>query len=651
MPHRPSMHAFARCASVVPLFLVACGLRTPRGGDTEVAVPSNISDAHGDCSSGSGSDARDGGGSGAGGPPSPPPPAEAPDFGPNVLVFDPSTPMEVIQERLDAIAFAQESDELGSRRYAYLFRPGRYRLDVKIGFYTEARGLGASPDDVVIDGAVRARADWWNERNRDGENGTHNFWRGVENLSIIPRPEIDDGKNRWHVSQATHLRRVHVRGDVILSHGFNGWSSGGFIADSMIDGQVVSGTQQQFFTRNSDLRWTGSDYNMVFVGVKNAPASSWPSGHVGDNPGNVGRPRPYTVVPTTPRLREKPFLHLDATGRYTVQRPALMQESEGPSWVSSPTSGTEIPISAFHIAKPDVDTAETLNAALRLGKHILFTPGTYHLTRAIQISRPETILMGLGFATLVAEEPTAGIEIADVDGVTISGLMLDAGNKGAPTLLEVGPSGSTGPHDANPTSLFDVHCRVGGPSGREGARTDRCVTINSHHVIIDHMWLWRADHDESHGLGFHASWESYPAKNGIVVNGDDVTAYGLFVEHFQEHQTIWNGERGAVYFYQSELPYEARAQDQWRASPEHDGYASYKVADTVKSHFARGLGVYSFFQYDGVVASTGIEHPESPGISMHNMVTVKLGERGGIAHIVNQSGGSPPSWGRAYSSE
>ncbi len=58
------------------------------------------------------------------------------------------------------------------------------------------------------------------------------------------------GKNVWAVSQGTELRRLHVRGNIALDDG--GWSSGGFIADSLIDGTINSGTQQQFLTRNND---------------------------------------------------------------------------------------------------------------------------------------------------------------------------------------------------------------------------------------------------------------------------------------------------------------------------------------------------------------------------------------------------------------
>jgi hypothetical protein len=126
---------------------------------------------------------------------------------------------------------------------------------------------------------------------------------------------------------------------------------------------------------------------------------------------------------------------------------------------------------------------------------------------------------------------------------------------------------------------------------------------------------------------------------GVIVNGDDVTIYGLFVEHCQEYQTIWNGEGGRVYFYQSEMPYDPPTQDAWS----HDdvrGYASYKVADGVTTHEAWGLGVYCVFRAGPIIADTAIEAPTVPGVKMHHMVTIRLsGQPGsGIGHVINNQG-------------
>ena len=55
----------------------------------------------------------------------------------------------------------------------------------------------------------------------------------------------------WAVSQAAPLRRVHVNQNLMLSEA--GYSSGGFLADALIGGNIFAGSQQQWFTRNAKL--------------------------------------------------------------------------------------------------------------------------------------------------------------------------------------------------------------------------------------------------------------------------------------------------------------------------------------------------------------------------------------------------------------
>jgi hypothetical protein len=532
-----------------------------------------------------------------------------PDLGPNVVVLDPSMPKEKLQEECSATFSLQEKSQFGAERKAILFKPGRYDVDVRVGFYTQVMGLGASPDDVEILGAVRSNAFLKNG------NATCNFWRGCENLAVKPGPEFG-GINRWAVAQATPFRRMHIKGDLVLDE--NGWSSGGFISDSVIDGQVDSGTQQQWITRSSEWgSWKGSNWNMVFVGVKNAPADTWPS-------------PPYTVVNQAPVVREKPFLMMDRKGAYQVCVPALRRDSKGATWTTGKSAGELIPLQRFHIARPDRDTSETLNAALQQGHHLLFTPGIYRLRDTLKIARPNTVVLGLGFATLVPENGVTALSIADVDGVKIAGLLFDAGTTNSKVLMEVGPRVSSANHSANPTSLHDVFFRVGGV---EAGKADVSLLINSHDVIGDHFWIWRADH------GAGVGWDQNLTKNGLVVNGDDVTIYGLFVEHYHEYQTLWNGNGGKVYFYQCEIPYDVPDQASW-TSGNGDGFAAYKVADTVKTHEAWGLGAYCFFHRNpSVKLARAIEAPEAPGVKFHHLVTVSLGGGvGEISHVINDHG-------------
>ena len=551
-------------------------------------------------------------GGGTGGPVEPTDPFN-PDFGPNTFVFDPSTPTSTIQSRLNTIFSQQETNQFGTNRYAVLFKPGTYTADVNLGFFTQVAGLGLSPDDVNLNGHVRVEAFWM------GGNATQNFWRAAENLSVtLPAGVIVE---RWAVSQAAPYRRMHLRGtqnQIQLWNGGDGWSSGGFMADTKVDGQVVSGSQQQWFSRNSEFgSWSGSVWNMVFTGVTGAPPPHFP------NPS-------HTVVDTTPVVREKPFLYVDGSGEYRVFVPALRTNSQGTSWFGRTPAGTSISLSQFYLVRPGT-TAATINAALDAGRHLLFTPGVYQLDQTLRVTRPDTVVLGLGLATLEPVTGAPAMTVADVDGVKIAGLLFEAGVTNSPVLMEVGPTGSSARHTANPISLHDVFFRIG---GAKAGKATVSLRINSHDVIGDHMWLWRADH------GTGVGWTTNPADTGLIVNGSNVTMYGLFAEHYQKYEVIWNGNGGRTYFFQNEHPYDPPNQAAWMNGSTR-GYAAYKVADSVTSHEAWGVGSYCFFNVDPtVVTERAFEVPDTTGVRFHNLVTVSLGGVGTINRVINNAGGT-----------
>jgi hypothetical protein len=529
-----------------------------------------------------------------------------PDFGPNVTIFDPATPADVVQAKLDSVFAVQEKNHFGPERSAFLFKPGRYRVNARVGFYTHVAGVGRSPDDVVIDGGVNVDAQWMKG------NATINFWRSAENLSVNP----SGGFDRWAVSQAAPLRRVHIRGDLVLDDG--GWSSGGFLADSRVDGDVRSGSQQQWLTRNSALgAWRGSNWNMVFVGTPGAPPTSFPK-------------PPYTTVDTTPVIREKPFLYMEGPGSWSVFVPALRRMARGSTWEPGLANGTSLPLSAFLIAKPD-NTARDLNDALAHGQNLLLTPGIYHLSAPLHVSRANTVVLGIGFATLIADGGAAAITVDDVDGVTLAGLLIEAGPVNSPVLVQVGPPGAYADHSRNPTLLADVFVRVGG-AGVGKATTS--LEVNSSDVIGDDLWLWRADH--GHGVG----WTDNTADHGLIVNGKDVAMYGLFVEHYQRDQVVWNGNGGRTWFFQNEMPYDVPTQGEWMSDAGTRGFAAYRVADSVTTHEAWGLGSYCFFNRNpAVVSDRAFAAPHAAGVRFHDMVTVSLGGgKGSIAHVIDDVG-------------
>jgi hypothetical protein len=531
-----------------------------------------------------------------------------PLLGSNVIVFDPSMSASSIQTRVDQVFAEMESNQFGTSRYALMFKPGTYSgINVNTGFYTSVMGLGRNPDDVTINGDVTVDAGWF------GGNATQNFWRSIENLAIVP--SVADNGDRWAVAQAAPMRRVHIRGKLNLAPNGYGWASGGYIADSKIDGSVGPYSQQQWYTRDSSIgSWVNGVWNMVFSGVQGAPANSFPS-------------PPYTVLGTTPVIREKPYLYLDGGG-YNVFVPNLRTNAAGTTWSGGSTPGTSINLANFYIAHPG-DSAATINNALSCGRHLLFTPGVYHLNQTLHVTNPNTVVLGIGYPTLIPDNGVNAMDVADVDGVKIAGVLFDAGSVNSNALLTVGPAGSTASHSANPTTIQDTFFRIGGAG--PGKATNSLV-VNSGNTIIDHIWAWRADH------GAGVGWNVNTADTGLIVNGNNVSAYGLFVEHYQKDEVIWNGQGGRTIFFQNELPYDPPSQSAWRTGAR--GYAAYKVADTVTSHEAWGMGSYCNFTADpSIVAEHGFETPVNANVKFHDLLTVSLGGKGTIAHVINATGG------------
>jgi hypothetical protein len=564
----------------------------------------------------------------------------APDFGPNVIVFDPSMPVSQIQATADAIYAQQVDNEMGTNRYQFLFKPGVYGTDtqplqLKVGYYTDIAGLGASPDDVTINGKVEVY-------NRCLDNGGTsncvalvNFWRTLSNLSIHVNSRGQDGcrasANFWAVSQAAPMRRVHISGANVslMDYCTAGpqFASGGFIADSNLP-FVVNGSQQQWLTRNSSVGgWSNAVWNQVFSGVEGAPSdASFP------NP-------PYTTLDRTPVSREKPYLFLDQDGNYNVRVPSAQTNTRGITWSGGMTPGRTIPLRDFFVASPSTPWHE-INSALARGMNLMLTPGVYNVARSIKVKHADTVVLGLGQATLTAVNGAVPLKVADVPGVVIAGVTIDAGTVESPVLLQVGKrNGHVNPKKSDPsdpTTLSDVYFRVGGP---HIGRADIALEVNSDNVLIDHTWVWRADHGVEGFSGDTERWNTNTGRNGVVVNGDNVTATGLFVEHFQQYNTVWNGENGTTILYQSELAYDPPSQADWMHGGVN-GWAGYKVGDQVRTHHLYGGGVYVFNRNDpSIHTENGFEVPDTPGVQLHHVMTVNL-SAGTIDHVVNGVGGA-----------
>ena len=559
----------------------------------------------------------------------------APNFGANVYIFDPSMPLSQIQSTVNSIAAQQVSNQFGTQRYALLFEPGTYGssstpLNFQVGYYTSVAGLGQSPSDVVINGSIDVYNQCFGSNNCIALD---NFWRSLSNLTInttTPNFGCYNGEF-WAVSQAAPLRRVQINGPVTLMDYCTGpsFASGGFIADSQFTGgTIINGSQQQWFTRNSNLDgWTNGVWNQVFSGVVNAPAQCFP--------GSSSCGGPYTTLAASPGTRETPYLYLDSYGNYNVFVPSLQSNSVGASWASAPTPGVSIPIKKFFIAQP-TNTAAQINAALASGMNLILTPGVYSLTQTINVTRPDTVVLGLGFPTLVPQNGIVSMSVASAEGMMVSGIIFDAGPTTSPVLLQVGSGHARSDNEASdPSTLSDVFFRIGGATA--GSATTALV-VNSNNTILDDIWSWRADH--GNGVG----WTSNTANTGLIVNGTNVTAYGLFVEHYQQYEVLWNGNGGKVIFFQNEMPYDPPSQAAWMEAPSVDGYAAFKVADSVTSFNGYGMGSYSFFnQGVSIFSANGFEVPSTmPSGSMQDLFTIFLSTAGsgGISNVINNTGGS-----------
>jgi hypothetical protein len=556
---------------------------------------------------------------GSGGGTTPPPTgcvggSNTPNLGPNTYVFTPSESATTINNTLNTIFNAQKVNQFGTQRDAELFMPGTYNgVEDNVGYYTTVQGLGQNPDQVSINGDVTLDA-------FDGTgNATQNFWRSAENLEITPSA----GSDRWAAAQASPFERVDVHGGLELYPASYGYASGGYLANDVVTGQASSVSQQQYYTKDSTLgSWSGSVWNMVFSGTNGAPAQSFPT-------------PPMTTLATTPVSRDIPYMYVDSSGNYNVFEPSLRTNAVGPSWASGSTPGTSVPMSQFFVATPS-NTAAQINTALASGCNLLFTPGVYNIDQTINVTNPNTVVLGIGMPTLIPVNGVNTMQVGDVDGVRIQGLLFDAGTTNSNALLTIGTQGNTTSHASNPISVQDTYFRIGGDIA--GKATNSLI-VNANNTLVDDIWAWRADH----GNGGTVGWTVNTAQHGLVVNGNNVLATGLFVEHYQNYDVQWLGNGGETIFFQNEMPYDPPNQAAWM-NGSSDGYAAYEVGPNVTTHQAYGLGSYCYFNVNpAVVADHAFEAPSVSGVQLHDLLTVSLGNVGVIEHVVNEIGAATPT--------
>ena len=164
--------------------------------------------------------------------------AQAPNFGPNVYIFNPSMSATSINSTLATLA---GNAQFSTNRYAVLFQPGTYTgVQGQVGYYESVAGLGQTPNAThVTNGYITV-----NTTDSNG-NVTQNFWRSIENMQITAPA---GNTLQWAVSQGAAFRRMYVdsANGVELTNGNCGEASGGFMSDSLITNNLSSCSQQQW---------------------------------------------------------------------------------------------------------------------------------------------------------------------------------------------------------------------------------------------------------------------------------------------------------------------------------------------------------------------------------------------------------------------
>src|SRR4051812_148207 len=92
-----------------------------------------------------------------------------------------------------------------------------------------------------------------------------------------------------------------------------------------------------------------------------------------------------------------------------------------------------------------------------------------------------------------------------------------------------------------------------------------------------------------------------------------------------------------------------------QAAYQHDGvlgYAAFKVADNVQSFQGYGMGSYIFTNVNpDIHVSHAFEVPVTPGVQMHDLLTINLSGPGTIDHVINDTGGPVSSANKDVASQ
>jgi hypothetical protein len=517
-----------------------------------------------------------------------------------------------------------------SNRYAFCFLPGTYNytIPVDVGYYTTLSGLGLNPDEVIINALpapdpktptvnpVRCISKYDN-------TFLDTFWRSCENMKLL------GNKTEWFVSQAAPLNNMIIDGNLHLAGtdadaDGNTYASGGFIGNSTINGNgytpdtnpssVKVYSQQQWCNLNSSFKkFSNTVWNLTNIGC-NGDLDVVQTPKYG--------PSSITEIDTTPKIAGKPYLYYD--GSFNMVKPGVKPDISGPLPL---TQSDYTLIDNIFYANPN--TPDDIQKNIDAGKSIVLTPGIYNLTKTITISTNNIIILGLGMATLVA--PTGGPAISVTDSITdlrLSSFIIQANtnyitnDNNPPVLLQIGENSNKN-SDSN-IFLDNIFIKVGPElTTDDNINVNTMLTINTNGVVASNLWLWRADHGPNGQIKGASK-----CNNGLIVNGDNVYIYGLFVEHASENLITWTGNAGKLYFLQSEYPYDVNID-----------FKNPCLTVTGDNFVGQALGVYCYFRDYPVIVPNAIKC-FGDNVKITNALTVWLNgnKDSSITHVVNDTG-------------
>jgi hypothetical protein len=580
-------------------------------------------------------------------------------FGANVTIFNPSMSVASINAALNA------APPTGDGKRQFFFLPGTYGdpsvtpatattsnvVQAEVAPGTVVAGLGTSPCDVVINGALSINNGFLAIRDSQ-----------MSNLTINPiQANVPVGGMLWYTSQTATLRRVNILGDLYVSpvtqtpgacenpcdpvtQGFQinvvpGVANGFVITNSVITGKVINGdglnrpgtegnggNSDVYFQQDDIGGYSGFGSDMVFSGTFGAPPDDFGPGSISP----YAAPGDITNVPVTPVIRETPFVYYDGN-RFRVFRPSAQFNVRGPNWSTARRQGDSLPLSSFYVASVAAgDNAETMNAALASGKNLLLGPGTYVLDTPITVARPNKVVMGLGDPILRADD-TATVVVKDsAPGTVLSkfnadGRAFNASDLGpfADNQIVIGDTPHRSGSPTDPTTLSDV-------SSVSGATN--AYLLNQNYTILNQGQIQT---NNNSGDGYTtANWVASSGNTGAIVNGDHNTWQGIWLEHFKKTEITWNGEYGNVTFLENErpltVPYDNPGEigvqpHVWKMNADFDGYPALAVTPSVDHFRLNGFQSWSRLGNGCYCNVTSvITTPVRPDVTFHALFTGEI---------------------------